>query len=276
MAAAEYLDANKGDQLVSFETWEKFMNFIISFFILSISLLAQAQTVEKVVGNEAIIVIQSTEQLSVGDKVYFLTENLDVSGQGEITKVSPVGNKAVAKVLAGIAKKGMSLEKASSKSPKAADNSEKPAPLREPLSEEDRRALQIGEISTTAYVVGGIIGTYPVGLGIGHAIQGRYLDKGWIFTVGELGSVALLVAGVGDCYSAALGGYTKCNSGLTWLGLMGYVGFRIWEIIDVWAAPPEINRRYREIKGRTGSQVSLSPLLTATHDGAVLGLKMTF
>ncbi len=254
------------------------MRFIVNLFILLISIYTQAQTVEKVVGGEATVVIQASEQLSVGDKVHFLTDQLDVSGQGEVTKVSAGGNKAIVKVVAGIAKKGMSLEKASTKSTKTTDNSEKtaPPPHRDTLSDDDRRILQIGEISTPAYVIGGIIGTYPVGLGVGHAIQGRYMDKGWIFTVGELGSVAIMVAALGDCVYSSVGGYSNCNGGLGWLAVMGFVGFRIWEIVDVWAAPPEINRRYREIKMRTESRVSLSPLFATTRDGAVLGLKMTF
>lgn len=54
------------------------------------------------------------------------------------------------------------------------------------LTDKDKEILEIGEISTVSYVVGGVLGTYPVGLGIGHAIQGRWSQKGWIFTAGEL------------------------------------------------------------------------------------------
>src|SRR5205085_907677 len=64
------------------------------------------------------------------------------------------------------------------------------------LTDYDRKVLQIGEISDTRYVLGGVIGTYPIGLGLGHAIQGRYMDRGWIFTVGELGSLAVVLAGL--------------------------------------------------------------------------------
>lgn len=102
------------------------------------------------------------------------------------------------------------------------------------------------------------------------------MDKGWIFTVGELASIAVLFSGVGDCWNSAISSYDSCNSGAIYLGAMGFVGFRIWEIVDVWAAPPEINRRYHELKSRMEPRASLSPIILPTKDGALLGLKMTF
>ncbi len=116
------------------------------------------------------------------------------------------------------------------------------------LSQEERQILDNGEIGTGRYVVGGILGTYPLGLGIGHAIQGRYSEKGWIFTVGELASVALAVTGLSNCVYSSIY-YRDCDvNGPFWLGIGAYIGFRIWEIVDVWAAPPQINRRYQELK----------------------------
>ena len=54
------------------------------------------------------------------------------------------------------------------------------------LTEKDQEILEIGEISQTRYIIGGILGTYPIGLGVGHAVQGRWSQMGWIFTAGEL------------------------------------------------------------------------------------------
>lgn len=251
------------------------MRLFITLFILSISFYAQAQTVEKITGSDALVMIQGSEHLLVGDKVNFLNDELNVSGQGEVTKVSGGEKKAIVKIVSGNAKPGMSLEKISG-IPKA-----NTVVIAEKynggyLDEDDRRVLRIGEISTTAYVIGGIVGTYPIGLGVGHAIQGRYMDKGWIFTVGELGSLAVAVAGVGSCWDSATSTSRSCNGGMLFLGAMGFIGFRLWEIIDVWAAPPEINRRYRELKLRMEPRVSFSPLIMPTKDGAVLGLEMTF
>lgn len=257
--------------------------FIIVLFAplaLLSSLSCLAQTVEKVSGSSATLDLSNSAPLSVGDKVQFLNEDLNVSGQGEVTKISSGGTKAIVKITSGEAKKGTSFESISPahKAPPSKDNerfTSRP-PESEYLSEEDRRILRIGEISNTSYVIGGILGTYPFGLGIGHAIQGRYLDKGWIFTVGELSSAVLIFASLGDCWDSSSERWGSCSGGGVALGLTGFLAFRIWEIIDVWAAPIEINRRYRELQQRRGSRVSWTPLIAPTKDGAVLGLKMTF
>jgi hypothetical protein len=123
------------------------------------------------------------------------------------------------------------------------------------LTDEDKDILEVGEISTTQYVVGGILGTYPLGLGIGHAVQGRWSQKGWIFTAGELGSAAVLLVGALGCVDDELendlDGEDDCssfNETLIVLGAVSYVGFRIWEAVDVWAAPIGHNKKVRELK----------------------------
>ncbi len=75
--------------------------------------------------------------------------------------------------------------------------------------------------------LGGVLGTYPLGLGIGHAIQGRYLSKGYIFTIGELASVAVITAGLSDCTIDLFTDNSTCNSGLISLGFGALFGFRI-------------------------------------------------
>src|SRR5262245_38862858 len=49
------------------------------------------------------------------------------------------------------------------------------------LTPEERELLARGEIDAGSAVAGGAIGTF-FGFGIGHAVQGRYSDMGWIFT----------------------------------------------------------------------------------------------
>jgi hypothetical protein len=93
-------------------------------------------------------------------------------------------------------------------------------------------------IGVARYVVGGILGVYP-GFGIGHAVEGRYKERGWIFTVGEGVSALFVAIGGVDCVvNDALSGQSNCNSGLLELGVIGFFGFKIWEIVDVWAIPP--------------------------------------
>lgn len=262
------------------------MYFYIFLAILSFSFFAHAQTVEKVMGSEAMIHIQGSESLSIGDKVQFLDDQLNASGQGEVTKISEGGKKALVNITSGKASAGMSLEKnsaAGSAKKIVATEPERPSSIgSEALSDEDRKILRDGEISPTAHIVGGVLATYPIGLGIGHAVQGRYTEKGWIFTVGELASMSVMIAGLGDCvesysYSSGTRSYSCGSGGMLLLGALSYIGFRIWESIDAWVGPFEINRRHRRLKMRMEPRVKFEGLaLAPTDDGALLGMKLTF
>lgn len=91
-------------------------------------------------------------------------------------------------------------------------------------------------VSTGKYITGGILGT-AVGFGIGHGIQGRYSERGWIFTVGEAAGLAAIIAGAQSCYDSS----TKtpktsegCTNALFSGGLIVALGFHIWEVVDVW------------------------------------------
>lgn len=87
--------------------------------------------------------------------------------------------------------------------------------------------------STGQYIGGGAVGTF-VGFGIGHAIQGRYQEAGWIFTTAEIASLGLIVYGFGSCEKDA-NGKTSSRCGTLSLGLTGVFISRVFEIIDVWA-----------------------------------------
>jgi hypothetical protein len=124
------------------------------------------------------------------------------------------------------------------------------------LSEEEQHLLLVGEISDNRYIGGALVGVF-FGWGLGQAVQGRYRDTGWIFTVGEGGSTVALIAGlvqVVGCVDEF--GDRRCStrSGETLLigGLIGLVAFRAWELIDVFAAPPRHNARVRELRLRLG------------------------
>ncbi len=85
-----------------------------------------------------------------------------------------------------------------------------------PLSAKDR------------FIAGGIIGTV-VGFGIGHAIEDRYADLGWVFTATEGASVALIIIG------AVVPMPAGASIPLIIIGSLGLTGFKIWEIMDIWS-----------------------------------------
>jgi hypothetical protein len=145
------------------------------------------------------------------------------------------------------------------------------------LSAEEQELLIQGEISEGAYVGGGLVGTF-FAFGLGHLVQGRFTDKGWIFMAGEAASVTILVAGLLQCLEADT--YTcEEQNGLLVVGLIGAVGFRIWELIDVWGGPPAHNARVREIRWRAGLPpygLYLAPSLGRGDGGGVAGLTLRF
>jgi len=159
------------------------------------------------------------------------------------------------------------------------------------LSDKDKETLEIGEISTARYVVGGVLGTYPLGLGIGHAIQGRWSQKGWIFTTGQLVSATAAVVGIVGCAGNELeNGFndkddcSAVNETLVVAGILGYFGFRIWEIVDVWATPPSHNKKVKELQDyiekaptkAVKSSLYFSPIYNKQQNGTGLGLTYTF
>jgi hypothetical protein len=134
----------------------------------------------------------------------------------------------------------------------------------------DRRLLDRGEYTTFELIGGGALGTF-FGLGVGHAVQGRYLERGWIFTAGELGSMGVTIAGVASCADLDRG----CNLYLVAGGMVGMLAFRTWEVIDVWAAPARHNQRVRRARARAERHVTGYVAPTGAR-GGVAGLALTF
>ena len=122
-------------------------------------------------------------------------------------------------------------------------------------------------ISNGLYIGGGVASIF-VGFGIGHAIQGRYGEKGWIFTVADLvaigGYFTSVVFLAGDVMDAAEAGETisagtvKKKGGLALGFLAAMVGVRIWEIIDAWMLPSH----YKVVKE---SPFQAAPLISWNH-----------
>src|SRR5690606_27430608 len=56
------------------------------------------------------------------------------------------------------------------------------------LTMEERELLARGEIDAGPHIAGGVVSMF-IGFGAGHAVQGRFGDTGWIFLVGEVGSI---------------------------------------------------------------------------------------
>lgn len=151
------------------------------------------------------------------------------------------------------------------------------------LTRDEAELLQQGEISDNAHI-GGALGSLFLGFGIGQAIQGRYGDTGWIFTLGEVGSFTAMIVGVVQTFdnciattpvSGGAGRASTCgNNGeaLLFGGLIGLMVFRVWEVVDAFSGPPKHNRRVRELKMRLGIPVPMYthrvvPYMNKSRDG---------
>ena len=105
------------------------------------------------------------------------------------------------------------------------------------LADELLIPLEKMPITKGRYIAGGIVGT-AVGFGVGHAINGEYRNIGWLFTLGEVGSIATMIGGMVVGITDSIEGNPD-SKGLTLMaiGAIAMTGFRIWEIVDVWTRP---------------------------------------
>lgn len=158
------------------------------------------------------------------------------------------------------------------------------------LTLDEQKLLARGEISDNRYI-GGAVASIFFGFGVGQAVQGRYGDTGWIFTVGEVGSLTALFVGLlqsfDRCYYDAY--EPSCsddNHGETLLigGMVGLLVFRAWELVDAFAGPPKHNARVRELRLRLGMPPPmysrrLAPYVAPTMSrdgGGTAGLTLRF
>ena len=154
------------------------------------------------------------------------------------------------------------------------------------LTPEEQEMLMKGEISDGEHLGGGLAALF-LGFGIGQGIQGRWSDKGWLFTLGDVASMTMIFYGLTrtvDCADGTDHSGIKCvsDAGTGWMigGALAFTGLRIWQTIDAFAVPAEYNSQVRRLRMRVGyrpmGMYSLY-LSRPTHgDGGVAGLSLRF
>jgi hypothetical protein len=125
---------------------------------------------------------------------------------------------------------------------------------------------------TTGQTIGGSVAGLTLGFGTGHLIEGRWRERGWIFTVGEGLTVGVMAATCGPAVVGLIFGDPN-------IGAVGFLasaavfgGLRIWEAEDVIAGPRRHNARVRAAQQRM-----LVPVIAPRPEGGMTaGLAMNF
>ena len=152
------------------------------------------------------------------------------------------------------------------------------------LSAEDQKLLSRGEISDGAQI-GGVAGNLFFGFGLGQAIQGRWGETGWIFTLGEVASITAMVVGFSRSLDCAFDD-PSCSDedegvGYILAGAIGITVFRVWSVVDAFAGPQKHNRRVRELRMRLGMPMPMYTRITpyvapVRGGGSVAGFSLSF
>jgi hypothetical protein len=146
------------------------------------------------------------------------------------------------------------------------------------LTQQEQDLLDEGEYDGPHYVLGGVVGTLVCPYGLGQAIQGRYLKTGWIFTSGEIGSLVVVFAGVRICDKNHEKG--MCSNATFLGGFIALLGFHVWEILDLWIAPPLHDREVRRIRLKKASlsrpDYYIGPVSARSVNGITAGLSFSF
>lgn len=124
-------------------------------------------------------------------------------------------------------------------------------------SEEESYDSSIVTISNAKYWGGGIT-AFVIGFGVGHAVQGRYMEKGWIFTALDLvaigGYFTSAVMTLGDVVKGDKSSAKK-TGGMTIAFGLAAAGVRIWEVVDAFMLPSN----YKVVKE---SPLEVTPLVS--------------
>ena len=154
------------------------------------------------------------------------------------------------------------------------------------LTPEEQRLLARGPISDGRIMLGTLF-ALSWGFGLGQAIEGRWHETGWIFTLADAVGAAILMGSMADCVSRGEGfSGPPCNDALdTTLDITGAAVLlvsRVAGVHDAVAGADDDNARLGELRARLAKPVSqLAPYVAPvrgprTSGGAIVGLTLRF
>jgi hypothetical protein len=155
-----------------------------------------------------------------------------------------------------------------------------------PITAEEEQLLKRGEIPSGEHLGGSLLGAV-VGFGIGQAIQGRWVERGWLFTLGEGAAMVALAWGgtriATHCPAGEASGCGDRGVGLAMGGGLALAGLRIWSTLDALIVPTLYNRRLAELRNRAGSRTPAAEPVVVPYlappsrgKGLTAGLSLAF
>lgn len=126
------------------------------------------------------------------------------------------------------------------------------------LSPQDKEILSSGKYDSSTQTWSAIFSIIP-GFGLGHAIQGRYQSKGWIFTVVEAVGLGSFAGTWGSCHHRSDDESCSVVNLAGIAGLVLYSGAHIWEVVDAIKYPRDYNANYEAVK-KSSSQITIPAL----------------
>jgi hypothetical protein len=149
------------------------------------------------------------------------------------------------------------------------------------LTADEMETLAIGYI-TDGQLIGGGLASLFVGFGVGQAVEGRWHDTGWIFTLGEPVAFGVMIYGVFQsigCIDNNCSGSHNSGETAAIVGAVGLVGLRLWEIIDAFTGPGRQNTKWIGLQQRMGNPIPqyVRPYIApSAGGGAVAGISLRF
>jgi hypothetical protein len=146
------------------------------------------------------------------------------------------------------------------------------------LTYEERALLAEGEITLLQTLVGGGV-AWTFGFGLGHAVQGRYEEIGWKFTLAEGAAGAGFVVGLLIAIDPNSRYPSETGERVFIASAIAFGVLRIWETIDALTAPGEHNKKVRAVRTKAfGYQPRYGFYLAPTTQGGggIAGLRATF
>jgi hypothetical protein len=150
---------------------------------------------------------------------------------------------------------------------------------------EEQDLLARGYI-TDGQVIGGGLAAIFLGFGIGQGIQGRWHERGWVFTLMDSVSLAGMIGGaiaIGD--GCTYGNSCSENGGATAvlvISAIAFTVFRVWEIGDAFIGPTGHNARVHDLRQRYGYRdyaKTIVPYISrpqSADGGMTAGISMRF